>query len=135
MNASCASIARRVELRSTRDPSAPVCRYERPARQLLLMPASPPACTYTMPLPVPFLLRDSRENCRRCRSRRRLEELVGGRQPLHLQPVVLVLAAQKRLIHQRRVVEIPRVLMLVVEIPDRRQEAAELWRDAVRAAV
>ena len=61
-----------------------------------------------------------------------LDEKVGRRDPFHLQPVVLVLAAEERLIDERRVVEIPRVLVHVIEIPDARQEPAELWGDAVR---
>ena len=63
-----------------------------------------------------------------------LDERVGGRHPFHLQAVVLVLAAEERLVDERRVVEVPDVLVLVVEIADAGQEAPELRCDAVRHA-
>src|SRR5262249_19449603 len=62
----------------------------------------------------------------------KLEIRIGRRHPLELQTVVLELPAEKSLIGQRRIVEIPHMLMLVVEIPDGGKEAAELRCESVR---
>src|SRR4030095_15452796 len=59
-----------------------------------------------------------------------LDEKVGRRDPFHLPPVVLVLAAEESLVDERRVVEIPCVLVDVVEIADAGEEAPELGRKA-----
>ena len=61
-----------------------------------------------------------------------LEERVGRRDPLQLQAVARVLAAEERLVRQRRVDEVPDVLMLLVQVADAGEEAAELRRESVR---
>ena len=61
-----------------------------------------------------------------------LQECLGRRDPFELQAVALELAAEKRLIRQRRVEEVPDVLVLVVEVADARKEATEFRRESVR---
>jgi hypothetical protein len=47
-----------------------------------------------------------------------LEELVDRRQPFQLQAVVLVLAAEERLVRKRGIDEFPRVRVLAVQVSD-----------------
>ena len=60
-----------------------------------------------------------------------LDELVGRRDPFQLHAVVAVLAAEERLVGERRVDEIPDVLVLLVQVAEAGEEAAELRREAV----
>src|SRR6185436_6087584 len=59
-----------------------------------------------------------------------LDQQVGRRHPFHLHAVVVPAAAEKRLVGQRRVLEIPGVLMDRVLVADRREEAPALEREA-----
>src|SRR5437773_1132435 len=52
------------------------------------------------------------------------------RQPACLQPLILELPTEKRLVYQRRVDEVPGVGMYFVEITEPGEEAAELYGDA-----
>src|SRR6185295_9416367 len=55
-----------------------------------------------------------------------LEEQVGRREPLHLQSVLPVLAAEHGLVHQWLVDEVPGVRVYFVEIAEAREEAPAL---------
>jgi len=61
-----------------------------------------------------------------------LDEGLGRRDPFQLYAVLCELTAEERLVRERRVDEVPDVLMLLVEIADPRKEPAELRHDAVR---
>src|SRR5215471_15897587 len=54
------------------------------------------------------------------------------RDPFELEAVVLILAAEERLVHERSIEEVPGVLVLIVEISDRGEKAAEFRRQPVR---
>ena len=61
-----------------------------------------------------------------------LEEQIGRRDPFHLQAVVAVLAAEKGLVGEWCIDEIPCMLVLLVHVAEPRKEASELRHQAVR---
>src|SRR5581483_5671615 len=63
--------------------------------------------------------------------RAELDELLDGRDPLHLNAVLGELTTEQRLVRERRTDEIPGVLMLLVEIADAGEEPAELGYHAI----
>ena len=119
----------------TRSPAF-VFRYDTPARQLALAPMSPPACTKALHAPMPLLLRSLPGNASTVADLgAELEEQVGGRHPFDLHAVLRELASEKRLIGERRILEVPCVLMLLVQVADPGEEASELRHEAIRHAV
>src|SRR5690349_12155696 len=59
-----------------------------------------------------------------------LHQQLGRRQPFQLQSIVVQPAAEKRLVGERRILEIPRVLMDLVLVADAREKASALQREA-----
>src|SRR5437660_933555 len=59
-----------------------------------------------------------------------LDQEIRWRNPFQLHPVVVQPAAEERLIRQRRILEIPGVLVDLVLVGDARKEAAALEREA-----
>ncbi len=78
--------------------------------------------------------RRSREALATARLGAQFHELVDGRDPLHLHAVVVILAAEECLVGERRIEEVPHVLVLLVEIAEAGEEAPELGRHAVGRA-
>src|SRR5437773_4033900 len=60
------------------------------------------------------------------------EECIGRRNPFDLRAVLCELAAEKRLVGKRRVLKIPRVLVLLVHVADAGKETSELRYHTVR---
>jgi hypothetical protein len=59
------------------------------------------------------------------------EQYVGRRHPLDLQSVLRELVAEERLVGERGVLKVPRMLVLLVHVADAGEEAPELRHDSI----
>src|SRR2546427_13081257 len=59
-----------------------------------------------------------------------LDEQIGRRHPAQLHTIVVEAAAEERLVRERRVLEVPGVLVDLILVADRRQETAALDGEA-----
>src|SRR5207249_1898612 len=73
----------------------------------------------------------SRERAPAAQFRTQLEEQVGRGDPAQLHAVVVEAAAEERLVHERRVLEVPSVRVDLILVADRRQETAALDGEAL----
>ena len=113
--------------------AARVSRYDRPARQLELAPTSPPACTKALHAPAPLLLRGLPGKASPLPiSAPNSTNVSVGATHLSCTPSCANWPPRNAWYGERRVLEIPRVLVLLVHVADAGEEAAELRHEPVR---
>ncbi len=98
-------------------------RCESPARQLLVLPTSPPTWANTVRTPTPSCAAPAAGNASpRSSSAAELDEQRRRRHPFDLHAGVLVRLIQHGDVRERRIVEVPRMRMDRVQIADVREE-------------
>ena len=104
-------------------------------RQLAVSPRSPPTCAKSVvplrPIPVAARTREASPSP----ARRELDEEIGRRHPLDLHAVLRTLVAEKGLVDERLVREVPGMRVHFVEVAETGKRSAALGREAAGSDV